>query len=804
LDKPLFVNLETESPSKPLRILLLVNLRWDERLGAVRVYMNLANEWRAAGHVVEHYSLSDAFPGMSDSAAGFALRQLWFASRAKSFVRKNAGRFDVIDALIGSLPASKQELRFNGLLVARSVGLYRLYLRFEETARRRWPGRSRGKFLGRIFYTFTQRGLWRASDKAVRNADLVTVPNEEEASCLRREIDPALPLIVQPYGLTEEHRRALNAAAASAAERLSHRKISFIGMWAARKGAYDWPAIMRAVWRKIPDARFRFLGTMVEPQTILAELGVQSSEGIELVSKYSPVDLPALLADCAVGAFPSYIEGFGLAVLEQLAAGIPTVAFDVAGPRQVLGAQLPELLVRSGDVEAFASAICKILELDSGSYETLSQRSAKTAATFDWSHIAENSIAEYHERLGRRAPKILFVQPFGLGSPGGGARILRALLPAGPVHWTSVCTSPEPPEMIDSAREVHLPLRPYFGRIERSRLRFLPELITPLFKKKFVAGFERLCRRLGVDAIHAIPHTGLDFHHAHRVASKLGLPLYLQVHDDFAFSSRHAVEPQRAHAAMRSAWQNAAARFVICDQLGNEYCRRYGARDFIVVTDGLEDVAPGPTVRVRGQLRVYFMGLFHLEYEENLRVLGTALKRVQDLRSSASISITLRCGSLRPAVAQTARDIIRVLPFGTEADVRDDIENADLLYLPLPFDREFEPLVRFSLSTKLVTYLGSGLPILYHGPQGSAAYELLVACSAALFHTSLEIDSLTETLCRICDERELTSEISNNSLVLARSRFLLRDQRARFWNAIVPDSLSQAATSSERALLNAR
>jgi len=121
------VNLETESPSKPLRILLLVNLRWEERLGAVRVYLNLANEWRAAGHVVEHYSLSEAFPGMSDSAAGFALRQLWFASRAKSFVGKNAGRFDIIDSLIGSLPASKQELRFNGLLVARSVGLYRLY-----------------------------------------------------------------------------------------------------------------------------------------------------------------------------------------------------------------------------------------------------------------------------------------------------------------------------------------------------------------------------------------------------------------------------------------------------------------------------------------------------------------------------------------------------------------------------------------------------------------------------------------------------------------------------------------------------
>ena len=71
----------------------------------------------------------------------------------------------------------------------------------------------------------------------------------------------------------------------------------------------------------------------------------------------------------------------------------------------------------------------------------------------------------------------------------------------------------------------------------------------------------------------------------------MGLPFYLQMHDDFAYSSRGYLTPKRAHAAMQSAWRNAKARFVICDQLGNEYCRRYGGRDYIIVTDGLENVA---------------------------------------------------------------------------------------------------------------------------------------------------------------------------------------------------------------------
>ena len=51
-----------ETRDNPLRILVMVNLPWDSRLGAVRVYMELAEQWRASGHLVEKYSLSDAFP----------------------------------------------------------------------------------------------------------------------------------------------------------------------------------------------------------------------------------------------------------------------------------------------------------------------------------------------------------------------------------------------------------------------------------------------------------------------------------------------------------------------------------------------------------------------------------------------------------------------------------------------------------------------------------------------------------------------------------------------------------------------
>jgi glycosyltransferase involved in cell wall biosynthesis len=395
LDNSEILSARLTSGQNPLRILIILNLYWDSRLGAARVYMELAEQWRASGHAVEHFSLSDAFPKARGSRAGFAVRQVLFAYKAAAFVKKNAARFDIIDAVIGSLPASKKKLGYNGLLVARSLGLYRLYDRFERNAHKRWPGRPRGKFFGRILYRLIRNWLMRAADDAVRHADLINVPNEDEASSLREEVDSGRPIIVQPYGLTVERRQALWQAAAPAEIRLARKKVSFVGMWAARKGSHDWATIMRGIWQKIPEAQFCFLGTMVDTNTILSDLRVEPSKQIELVSNYSPADLPALLADCAVGAFPSYVEGFGLAVLEQLAAGIPTVAFDVAGPRDILGAGLPDLLVPSGDLEIFVNTICKILQLDLPAYQKLFERSAEVATQFCWERIAAETLSAY-------------------------------------------------------------------------------------------------------------------------------------------------------------------------------------------------------------------------------------------------------------------------------------------------------------------------------------------------------------------------------------------------------------------------
>jgi glycosyltransferase involved in cell wall biosynthesis len=380
---------------KPLRILIVVDLAWDARLGAVRVFIGLSDAWRAAGHSVEKYSLTDAYPAPARSRFAEVFRQLVFPWKAAAFIRANRDCFDVIESLLGTLPFSKKRLRFRGLLVARSVGFYELY---RELAQAHEPA-LRGKLSGRLFYPMIERLVSARSERALRNCDLLNLPNDQELRSIREKLGADKPALVQPYGLTPERRRELLDAAMSATDRLANKKVSFIGMWSPRKGANDWRKIIRRVRSSVPDARFIFLGTLVQDRLVLNDLGMEQSDFIELVAEYRPEELPQLLADSTVGAFPSYAEAFGFGVLEQLAAGIPCVAYDAAGPRMILEKDFPDLLVPVSDFEKLAAGVVRVLQSELAPYEQLSARSVETAARFDWSAIADETAEAYRTHL---------------------------------------------------------------------------------------------------------------------------------------------------------------------------------------------------------------------------------------------------------------------------------------------------------------------------------------------------------------------------------------------------------------------
>lgn len=90
-------------------------------------------------------------------------------------------------------------------------------------------------------------------------------------------------------------------------------------------------------------------------------------------------DIPELLKSVDVYVHSVWWEGFGLAVLEAMASGLPVVASDVAGLRNVIGDA--GLLACTGDVDSLGAQLQAILS-SKNLRETLAAKSAERARLF--------------------------------------------------------------------------------------------------------------------------------------------------------------------------------------------------------------------------------------------------------------------------------------------------------------------------------------------------------------------------------------------------------------------------------------
>ena len=71
-------------------------------------------------------------------------------------------------------------------------------------------------------------------------------------------------------------------------------------------------------------------------------------------------NVPALLAESDIFVFPSFKEGFGVALIEAMACGKACVATDIAGPRDIIEDGRSGMLVPPGNASAMAEALNKL------------------------------------------------------------------------------------------------------------------------------------------------------------------------------------------------------------------------------------------------------------------------------------------------------------------------------------------------------------------------------------------------------------------------------------------------------------
>jgi len=120
------------------------------------------------------------------------------------------------------------------------------------------------------------------------------------------------------------------------------------------------------------------------------------SEHVKLIGRVSDDDLPKWYSACALMAYPSLYEGFGLPPLEAMACGAPVVTSNVTSLPEVVGDA--GITVDPTDVPALAEAMSRVL-CDAGLRNDLRLKSLQRAAQFTWQRTAVLTIECYRNAI---------------------------------------------------------------------------------------------------------------------------------------------------------------------------------------------------------------------------------------------------------------------------------------------------------------------------------------------------------------------------------------------------------------------
>lgn len=175
-----------------------------------------------------------------------------------------------------------------------------------------------------------------------------------------------------------------------------------------KKGYNLIPTILEKVYRKRNDLVWVVIGKGCNhslysdlPEELrkrLILLDGLNSEPDEALKELPPSRLIDYYHGADLFVFPSYIETFGMVLIEANAAGLPVVTSNAPGCRDVIKDGYNGLLAEPGNCEMFAEKILTLIE-NKALYQRISDNLSDYVKEFDWKVVARRYRNLYKEVL---------------------------------------------------------------------------------------------------------------------------------------------------------------------------------------------------------------------------------------------------------------------------------------------------------------------------------------------------------------------------------------------------------------------
>jgi glycosyltransferase involved in cell wall biosynthesis len=186
------------------------------------------------------------------------------------------------------------------------------------------------------------------------DVDRFLVLSTEDADAWARDHMSNADFMPNPLHVTPARRPDLSAPVVELLGRLSFEKGQDMMLEA-------WAEVRDRFPGRFPGWRLRLHGSGPDEEALRLqadELGISGT--VEFAG--TTADVEGALNEASVFALSSRVEGFPMSVLEAMAYGLPTVAFDCApGVRELITDESDGLLVQPGNTVEFAEALARLM-----------------------------------------------------------------------------------------------------------------------------------------------------------------------------------------------------------------------------------------------------------------------------------------------------------------------------------------------------------------------------------------------------------------------------------------------------------
>ncbi|MGH2766515.1 MAG: glycosyltransferase family 4 protein [Actinomycetota bacterium] len=179
------------------------------------------------------------------------------------------------------------------------------------------------------------------------------------------------------------------------------RRILFVNRLDPRKGFRVMVEAFRRLALERPDVLLVVAGDG-RGRAAFGDLPIEVRARVVMLGSVAHADLPRYHAASEVFCAPATgRESFGIVLVEAMAAGLPVVASDIAGYREVVRDGIEGILVPPRDPGALAEALGRILD-DPANRTALGRAGRERARRFSWDGVAGEVEAVYREVVGGR------------------------------------------------------------------------------------------------------------------------------------------------------------------------------------------------------------------------------------------------------------------------------------------------------------------------------------------------------------------------------------------------------------------